>query len=371
VRRLTTIASRRLVVFLLALASLALPSAAGSEAASSPFRHVDGTLGANGWYVSNVHVYWTFDPPPDNDTGCDARTLVTDGVTHFDCVATWGQPPDQTRIEDIFDVSIDKTAPAVHAVPARPPDANGWYTHPVTISFSGTDATSGLAGCSAATYSGPDNGAAAVSGTCNDNAGNVGAGTFAFRYDATPPTLGKVTVAHGNRTATLRWKASPDAQLFRVERSPGVGHAAKTAVYSGAGKAFRDKGLRAGVKYRYTLTAFDAASNAASESLQLTGTGALIKPLPGEHVSSAPTLVWLSGKRASYYNVQLFHGGREIFTAWPTHTSLKLPRSWAFHGRRYRLRAGKYSWYVWPGFGSFAQGRYGKRLGGSMFFVDR
>jgi len=355
------------LVYGFALASLALPSAAGSQTAFTAERHVDGTLGANGWHVSNVHVYWTFDPPPDSSTGCDARTLTADGVTHFDCTATWGS---STTFHDVFDVSIDKTAPAGHAVPGRPPDANGWYNHPVSVSFAGSDATSGLAGCSSTTYSGPDNGAASVAGTCSDNAGNVGAATFAFHYDATPPTLGKVTVAHGNRTATLRWKASPDAKLFQVERSPGVGHAAKTEVYRGAAASFRDKGLRAGVKYRYTLTAFDAASNAASESLKVTGTGALVRPLPGEHVTSAPLLVWQPGKRASYYNVQLFRGGREIFTAWPTHTSLKLPRSWVFQGHRYRLRRGQYRWYVWPGFGSFAQAHYGKRLGGSTFFVD-
>ena len=363
----TTTASRRLVVLVLALASLALPSAAGSQTTFTADRHVDGTLGANGWYVSNVHVYWTFDPPPDNDTGCNARTLTADGVTHFDCSATWGM----TTFHDVFDVSIDKTAPTVTATPSRPPDANGWYTKPVTISFSGTDATSGLGPCSSATYSGPDNGSASVAGTCADKAGNVGTATFAFHYDATPPTLGKVTVAHGNRTATLRWKASPDAQLFEVDRSPGVGHAAKSEVYRGAASAFRDKGLRAGVKYRYTLTAFDAASNPAVESFKVTGTGALIQPLPGEHVISAPRLVWVPSKRASYYNVQLFRGGRQIFTAWPTRPSLKLTRSWVFRGHRYSLRPGLYSWYVWPGFGSFAQAHYGKRLGGSTFFVGR
>jgi hypothetical protein len=324
--------------------------------------------------VSNVHVYWVFPPPPpDNTTGCDARTLTTDGVTHFDCVATWGQPPNQTRVEDKFDVSIDKTVPAVHAVPSRPPDANGWYNHPVPVSFAGSDATSGLAAssCSSTTYSGPDNASAVVSGTCSDNAGNVGAATFPLHYDATPPTLGKVRVVHGNRTATLKWTASPDAALFRINRVPGVGHAHQTEVYRGAAAAFRDKGLRAGVKYRYTLTAFDAASNAAAESLKVMGTGALIRPLPGEHVTSSPLLVWQPTKRASYYNVQLFRGGRQIFTAWPTHTSLKLSRSWVFQGHRYRLRAGLYSWYVWPGFGSFAQAHYGKRLGGSTFFVGR
>jgi hypothetical protein len=40
-----------------------------------------------------------------------------------------------------------------------------------------------------------------------------------------------------------------------------------------------------------------------------------------------------------------------------------------FQGHRYRLGAGLYRWYVWPGFGSRAQARYGRRLGGSTFRV--
>jgi hypothetical protein len=370
VQRVAT-ASRRLLISAFALASLALPAAAAGDSGRSITYTLTGTAGANGWYTTNVHVAWTVTPPPETETpGCLPTTLTSDTAgTQLTCSATWINP-DEAQTRSVT-VKIDKTAPTVTATPSRPPDANGWYTKPVTISFSGTDATSGLGACSSATYSGPDNGSASVAGTCGDNAGNVGTATFAFHYDATPPTLGKVTVAHGNRTATLKWKASPDAQLFALDRSPGVGHAAKSEVYRGAAAAFRDKGLRAGVKYRYTLTAFDAASNAAAESIKVTGTGALIEPLPGEHVKSAPLLVWEPRKRASYYNVQVFRGGRQIFTAWPTHTSLKLSRSWVFHGHRYRLRAGLYSWYVWPGFGNFAQAHYGKRLGGSTFFFGR
>ena len=72
-----------------------------------------------------------------------------------------------------FPFAYDATPPAVSALPSRSPDHNGWYNHPVTFAFGGTDATSGIAGCSTVTYSGPASGSATVTGSCSDRAGNV------------------------------------------------------------------------------------------------------------------------------------------------------------------------------------------------------
>jgi hypothetical protein len=358
-------ASRRLFVLGSVLAALVLPASAASEPAISFDHHIEGTVGANGWYVSNVHVYWTWSPPPDSASGCDPRILTADGATHFDCNAWWGT----THLEDEFDVRLDKTPPTASGHPGRPPDANGWYNHPVAVSFSGSDATSRLAGCSSTTYSGPDNDNASVAGTCTDNAGNVGRATLSLAYDATPPTLGAVTVKHGNRKVMLKWTVSPDTQRTQVTRSGGGAKGPKQ-VYDGTGHAFQDKGLRVGAKYRYTVTAFDPAANPAAKTMAVTATGRLINPVPGERVTSPPYLAWLPVKGASYYNVQLIRGGR-ILSAWPKRAAFKLPRSWVYHGQRYRLKPGVYRWYVWPGFGKLAQARYGARLGGSVFVYGR
>jgi hypothetical protein len=81
----------------------------------------------------------------------------------------------------------DATAPGVSPAPGRAADANGWYNHPVDVAFQGSDAVSGIDTCTSASYSGPDNGSASVTGTCRDKAGNTASGSFALRYDATPP----------------------------------------------------------------------------------------------------------------------------------------------------------------------------------------
>src|SRR5215207_1740851 len=91
---------------------------------------------------------------------------------------------------DFGPIKIDKTAPTVTADAERDPDHNGWYNHVLTVSFSGTDETSGIANCDAdVNYSGPDNADKNLSGSCTDDAGNSASDTFNFKYDATKPTI--------------------------------------------------------------------------------------------------------------------------------------------------------------------------------------
>ena len=52
--------------------------------------------------------------------------------------------------------SKDSSPPAVTASASRGPDANGWYTSPVSFSFTGDDGASGVASCTSGTYAGPD-----------------------------------------------------------------------------------------------------------------------------------------------------------------------------------------------------------------------
>jgi hypothetical protein len=325
-----------------------------------------GTLGANGWYTSNVTLNWIREPPPLSDTGCNSTTLVADtGGTRFTCSAVF---PGGIDISVTVTIKLDKTAPAVAGAADRPPDANGWYNRALTAAFSGTDGTSGIAACSTAGYGGPDAAAASLAGTCRDNAGNVGNGLFAFKYDATPPTVGALSAKPGNRVADLAWKASADTVQVDVVRSPGVKDQAETLVYRGTGAAFRDKGLTPGRKYRYTVAAYDQATNRAAQTIDFVGRGRLLNPAPGQQVKSPPFLTWTPVKGASYYNVVLVRA-RRVYSAWPRQARLQLPRSWTYRGRRYGLRPGVYRWYVWPGFGGLSAGRFGRLLGGSTFVV--
>jgi hypothetical protein len=139
-------------------------------------------------------------------------------------------------------------------------------------------------------------------------------------------------------------------------------------VYSGSASSFTDRRLKNGVRYRYTLTGFDDARNAATSAVATRPTGPLISPPAAGTVTAPPRLTWIPVEQATYYNVQLWRRGK-ILSAWPKGTSLQLRRSWAYGGRRHKLEPGHYRWYVWPGYGRIADKKFGRLLGSSSFVV--
>lgn len=188
-------ALKPLVVLLAyAVLALAVAPAAATDPVSPPSisLSISGAAGSSGWYRSSVTVAWTVSDPTgiSGSSGCGTTVLSneTAGTTLTCSASNNADPPLSSSVS--VTIRIDKTPPDVTAAAAdRPPDSNGWYNHALTYSFTGTDALSGLAGCSPATYAGPDGEAASVAGTCGDKAGNVGTRSFGLRYDATPPAV--------------------------------------------------------------------------------------------------------------------------------------------------------------------------------------
>ena len=202
----------------LAAAVALLVVLAPSAAAAGPsitYSITSGTAGDNGWYRSDVTAQITVTGA--TDTTCPAVKTFRSNSDVFDCTAK----DNSSTISFHLQFKIDKDAPTVTAAqPDRAANANGWFTAPVTVAFSGTDATSGIASCSTVPYGGPDNGAASVPGTCRDVAGNVSAeSTFPLKYDATPPKLENVKAVTGNRRAVVEWSASPDVSQVVVQRT--------------------------------------------------------------------------------------------------------------------------------------------------------
>ncbi|HEX6460020.1 MAG TPA: hypothetical protein VF032_13970 [Thermoleophilaceae bacterium] len=147
----------------------------------------------NGWYNHPVAV---------NFTGTDATSGVGSpcgSVTYSGpdgpAVQASGSCTDLAGNVDLSPLAspafaYDSTGPAVSGVPDRPPDSGGWYNHPVSFSFQGADDASGVSSCSSnVVYGGPDSASAAVGGSCQDVAGNMGSGSAPLRYDHTPPTV--------------------------------------------------------------------------------------------------------------------------------------------------------------------------------------
>ena len=129
-----------------------------------------------------------------------------------------------------------------------------------------------------------------------------------------------------------------------------------------SGKAARANVRQAGgTRAWYRTFAVDNAGNAsAGSSLLITQPKFRLFPENGSEVRGSVGLRWRKSKRASYYNVQVYLGSKRVTQGWPKGASFKVPKS--------KLKRGKvYTWYVWPGIGAKARGRYGNLIGKSTF----
>lgn len=362
-------------VILAPVAAAVAPPATASATAPVVSYTILGTPGDNGWYRSAVTVAWTVNfmgLQPIATTGCEPAAAVaadTPGIT-LTCQAsnTDGVTTSRTRL-----IRIDQTPPDITGVaPARAPEPTGWYRSPVGVTWSGSDSMSGIAGCTSVNYTGPD-GPATLAGTCTDGAGNTSAPVpFALRYDATAPGLAGVVAAGGDTVATVSWQASADVASVTITRTPGRAGPAPSPVFQGTGASrFEDSGLPNGQTLAYTVTATDPAGNTSTVTALARTASRLRTPRAGAQVAAIPTLRWKSVDRATYYNVQLYRGSRKILSSWPSRARLRLQRTWRYGGKRYRLGAGTYRWYVWAGYGNRAQRKYGRLLGTRRFVIRK
>ena len=341
----------------------------------------------NGWYNRSVRVEFEGDDGASGVAGCTSTTYGGPDSGSADVSGTCTDNAGNTGRGSVT-IKYDATAPTVEVKPERGPDANGWYNRAVTVTFAGADPMSGVDSCTPPVrYAGPESTGARLTGTCQDKAANKSApAAFDLRFDTTPPSLARVKARISKNGIALGWVASKDSQSFSVTRSPGLRGSKPTTVYTGPARAFTDRRLKKGVTYRYTITAFDQAGNAAAKGLRAQAaesiskptrttpartTPALVRPTAGARVSAPPLLRWTAVPKATYYNVQLYRDGRKILTLWPSATSLRLRSSWTYAGRGYRLTPGVYRWYVWPGLGPRSANRYGKLVGTRSFTVIR
>jgi hypothetical protein len=342
--------------------------ATGPSVSGSPDRNPD----ANGWYSRPVGVNFSGADNASGVAGCSATTYSGPdgmGTATGSCSDRAGNTGGGSAT-----IPYDSTAPEVTGfLAARAADSNGWFNHPVALRFDGRDAGSGIESCTSLTYSGPDSGSAAVSGSCRDRAGHASAEkAFRIKYDATAPSLQNVVVQTGNRFALLKWKKSNDVAQVRVARTPGRNGEAQSVVYSGNADFYKDAGIDNGKKYDYLVTALDEASNSVAQNATAVPLPALYNPAAGARVRGKLVFEWLPVEGATYYNVQIWLGKKKVVSAWPRGTRLVVPPRGKLGGKRYALIRGKtYRWYVWPGRGRKIDRRYGRLIGVSSFRYTR
>jgi hypothetical protein len=329
---------------------------------------------SDGWYNRPVTAAFSGQDAVSGVAGCSGPTYAGTDSASAGLSGTCTDVAGNTSAAASVGFKYDATAPAVTPQPERPPDHRGWYRKPLTVTFTGTDITSGVAFCSApARYAGPDLAKAAVVGSCRDRAGNSAEAGHTFQYDDTAPALARTQARLEKGVARIGWARAGDVVAVQLVRSPGINGAKSTIVYKGKGGAFVDKTVKAGKQYRYEISVADLAGNVTTKAVTigaLTQT-ALYSPAAGTVVRAPPLLRWKAVKGATFYNVQVYRNGRKLLSTWPGLAKLKLARTWTYGGKRYRFEPGKYTWYVWGARGTRAKPVYGKVLGSSTFSVKR
>lgn len=113
-------------------------------------------------------------------------TLGTNAVQTIPVVATDAAGNSSTVT---LTINIDRTPPTITDAINPPPNAAGWNNTPVTVTFTCSDAGSGVANCSAPVSVSVEGANQVITGTATDNAGNTAQITVAVNIDETPPTI--------------------------------------------------------------------------------------------------------------------------------------------------------------------------------------
>src|SRR6266699_3766194 len=349
---------------------------------ASPTRGPD----SNGWYNHPVGINFNGSDATSGLAGCNSTTYGGPDSASASFSGTCTDNAGNVGGAGV-PVNYDSGAPSIDSITFdRPPDSNGWYNHPVRVTFHGSDGGSGIAACTDVTYPGPDTNSTTVNGTCTDKAGNRAGGTSpAFKYDATPPTITNLGFDWDDGTATLTWTASPDTKANEIDRTPGTAGPDPSEVFKGLASSFEDTGLTNKVKYVYTINGYDEAGNKASESVSIVPGAKLYSPARGSIVTSLPLLAWRPVTGASYYNLQVYYGagkalrrvasltvsGRKVLSVWPLQPRYRMQKAWKYKGKTHKLALGHYRWYVYPGVGKRTAHKYGPLIGQSDFFVAK
>ncbi len=221
---------------------------------------IEGTLGENGWYVSDVTVSWTVtdDESAISDSGgCDAVTINTDTAgTTLTCWATSAGGYSSQSVT----IKRDATPPTITAGLTPAAASTGWYniaTGAPTVSFTCSDDTSGIpAGACPAAHTFGEGADQSWSASVSDAAGNsASAGVTNVDVDLTAPTI---TAALDKDPAPTGWynisTGAPTVSFTCSDDTSGIPAGACPAAHT----------FGEGADQSYSASVSDAAGNSAS-----------------------------------------------------------------------------------------------------------
>ena len=146
---------------------------------------------AQGWNNTNVTVTFACSDSGSGIATCPPPVTVTTEGASQTVSGTAVDKAGNTAVATV-QLKIDKTAPVVAATPAPAANANGWNNGPVVVTFTATDALSGVAPGSLTSpiTLATDGSSLSATGHATDLAGNVGTATLTgINIDRSAPTI--------------------------------------------------------------------------------------------------------------------------------------------------------------------------------------
>jgi hypothetical protein len=213
---------------------------------------------AAGWHKSPVTVHFECADAHSGVASCEPdRTLSADG-TDQSVTGTAVDHVGNTETATVGGINIDQTGPTVGGTPTTAPNANGWYTGPVTVHFTCSDERSGVATCPADQTVNADGANQSVTGTATDVAGNSTSFTVSgINIDTVAPTI---TATADRAPNAAGWYHGPVTVSFSCADPGGSGMAtcppARTISTQGANQTISG-------------TAVDKAGHSTTASLTL------------------------------------------------------------------------------------------------------
>ena len=181
----------------------------------------------------------------------------------------------------------------------------------MTVSFGGSDATSGIATCTrAGALQGPRRRRRGGERVVHRRRGQLG------RDDVTRSSTTRRRRSCRSRGPSREAASSAslvagvqDVASTQLVRTPGLKGAQAASSTRGKAAAFVDKTVRPGVRYRYQVVVGDVAGNLSGRVVTAVSRAALYRPAAGGKVRAPPARAGRRSAGATFYNVQLYRNG--------------------------------------------------------------
>jgi hypothetical protein len=209
----------------------------------------------SGWNNSPVTVTFACADSLSGVQSCSAPVTLNTETPGSSVPGTAADRAGNTASTSWGPVKIDLTPPTISGAPVQSANGAGWYSQPVTIHFTCTDALSGVATCPGDMVISTEGVAQSRSGTAVDVAGNVGTAVAGgINIDRTAPTI------QGSRSPSANvngWNNGPVTVSFSCnDLLSGVQSCAPSQTLAGEGVGQSASG-----------SATDVAGNTASATV--------------------------------------------------------------------------------------------------------